>query len=137
MPNLKNFLEERGWLLGRTLGEGGQARTYIVQRVDAIDSPSYVLKVLSNTKSQQALVRFQQEIEAIQRISHPGIVRIVDHSKSGDSVQIRASGSARTLARGRGSVWAAGYTCTPGCFAPSEANQTLIMRWNGVTWSAG
>jgi hypothetical protein len=36
-----------------------------------------------------------------------------------------------------GSVWAAGYTCTPGCFAPSEANQTLIMRWNGVTWSAG
>ena len=37
----------------------------------------------------------------------------------------------------RGSAWAAGYTCTPGCFAPSEANQTLIMRWNGVTWSAG
>jgi hypothetical protein len=36
-----------------------------------------------------------------------------------------------------GSAWAAGYTCTPGCFAPSEANQTLIMRWNGVTWSAG
>ena len=36
-----------------------------------------------------------------------------------------------------GSAWAAGYTCTPGCFAPSEANRTLIMRWNGVTWSAG
>jgi hypothetical protein len=36
-----------------------------------------------------------------------------------------------------GDAWAAGYTCTPGCFAPSEANQTLIMRWNGVTWSAG
>jgi len=36
-----------------------------------------------------------------------------------------------------GSAWAVGYTCTPGCFAPSEANQTLIMRWNGVTWSAG
>src|SRR5215471_5851404 len=36
-----------------------------------------------------------------------------------------------------GSAWAAGYTCTPGCFARSEANQTLIMRWNGVTWSAG
>src|SRR5215467_11628819 len=36
-----------------------------------------------------------------------------------------------------GGVWAAGYTCTPGCFAPSETNHTLIMRWNGVTWSAG
>jgi hypothetical protein len=36
-----------------------------------------------------------------------------------------------------GSAWAAGYTCTPGCFAPSEANQTLIMRWNGDTWAAG
>ena len=36
-----------------------------------------------------------------------------------------------------GGAWAAGYTCTPGCFAPSEANQTLIMRWNGVNWSAG
>jgi hypothetical protein len=36
-----------------------------------------------------------------------------------------------------GGAWAAGYTCAPGCFAPSEANQTLIMRWNGVTWSAG
>src|SRR5215471_14980909 len=36
-----------------------------------------------------------------------------------------------------GSAWAAGYTCTPGCFAPSESNQTLIMRWNGDTWSAG
>jgi hypothetical protein len=36
-----------------------------------------------------------------------------------------------------GSAWAAGYTCRPGCFVPSEANQTLIVRWNGVTWSAG
>jgi hypothetical protein len=36
-----------------------------------------------------------------------------------------------------GTAWAAGYTCTPGCFAPSETNQTLIMRWNGDTWSAG
>ena len=36
-----------------------------------------------------------------------------------------------------GSAWAAGYTCTPGCFAPSEANQTLIMHWNGVAWSTG
>src|SRR5215468_2695770 len=29
-----------------------------------------------------------------------------------------------------GGAWAAGYTCTPGCFAPSETNHTLIMRWN-------
>src|SRR5215831_12458195 len=34
-----------------------------------------------------------------------------------------------------GSAWAAGYSCVSRCFTASEVDQTLILRWDGVSWS--
>src|SRR5256886_11068368 len=34
-----------------------------------------------------------------------------------------------------GSAWAAGDTCASGCGTSSEADRTLILRWDGVSWS--
>ena len=34
-----------------------------------------------------------------------------------------------------GSAWAVGYICTSGCHTASEADQMLILRWDGTSWS--
>src|SRR5215831_15647099 len=34
-----------------------------------------------------------------------------------------------------GSAWAAGDTCASGCGTSSEADRTLILRWDGLSWS--
>jgi hypothetical protein len=34
-----------------------------------------------------------------------------------------------------GSAWAAGYSCVSGCGTASEVDRTLILRWDGSSWS--
>jgi len=34
-----------------------------------------------------------------------------------------------------GSAWAAGRSCVSGCFTASELDRTLILRWDGGSWS--
>src|SRR5256884_524470 len=34
-----------------------------------------------------------------------------------------------------GSAWAVGYICTSGCHTASEADQMLVLRWDGTSWS--
>src|SRR6476646_1011317 len=34
-----------------------------------------------------------------------------------------------------GSAWVAGDTCASGCGTSSEADRTLILRWDGLSWS--
>lgn len=70
-----------GWTLERPLGEGGQGLIYLVKRSDGSDKASYVLKHLKN---KGRLPRFQKEIAALQKLSHPGILRIVDTHDMGD-----------------------------------------------------
>ena len=69
---------------GRTLGSGGQATVVEVKRASGSNEQTYALKALSKGKPQKAYERFGREIEAVQRLSHPGIVRILDYSLSED-----------------------------------------------------
>ena len=57
------------WVIVRPLGEGGQAHTYLVK--DKSTGEPAALKRLKNVKR---LGRFEQEIEALRSIQHPGIV---------------------------------------------------------------
>ena len=64
------------WRVERSLGEGGQAHTFIVREKNT-DSAGWVLKRLKN---RQRLGRFKQEIEALQRLDSPRIPRVEDFS---------------------------------------------------------
>lgn len=64
-----------GWKIIRSLPEGGQGWTYVVQRKGASDPRRYVLKRLKNRKRVE---RFRNEIEALKKLSHSGILRIIE-----------------------------------------------------------
>jgi serine/threonine protein kinase len=66
----------RAWKKIRSLGEGGQGQTFVVQRTDRPDECQYVLKSLKNLDRGG---RFDSEITALSRLAHPNVVQIVDH----------------------------------------------------------
>ncbi len=72
----------RHWKNEGSLPEGGQGWTYLVRRADGSDQKLYVLKRLKN---KDRLARFEKEIEALKKLSHPGILKIVE---TGDSQEI-------------------------------------------------
>jgi serine/threonine protein kinase len=61
------------------LGEGGQGWTFLVRRSDGSDQKRYVLKRLKN---KDRLARFEKEIEALKKLSHPGILKIIETGNS-------------------------------------------------------
>ena len=65
------------WKIVSSLGEGGQAHTYLVSR-DEEPETRYVLTRLKMVGSDQALARFRQEVETIKRLDHPNIIKIID-----------------------------------------------------------
>lgn len=69
----------RRWKNTEALDEGGQGWTFVVRRSDSSDNRLYVLKRLKN---KDRLARFNTEINALRKLSHPGIVQIVDTSSS-------------------------------------------------------
>ncbi len=62
------------WQVIAPLGEGGQGSTYIVRRIEG-DDKQHVLKRLKNVKR---LERFRTEIQTINSLNHPNIIKIVD-----------------------------------------------------------
>jgi serine/threonine protein kinase len=63
------------WRNSGPLDEGGQARVFRVK--DLQDSgKEYALKLLKN---RDRIGRFRNEVAAITKLSHPGIVRLIDH----------------------------------------------------------
>ena len=65
------------WVVRGTLGEGGQAHVFRVQDKRAEHHGDFALKrILNPTRSS----RFQNEVEAIKRLQHPNIIRLIDHS---------------------------------------------------------
>ena len=67
------------WKLVRSLGEGGQGWTYLVRRSDGSDPIPYVFKRLKNPAR---AARFQAEIRALEALSHPGILRIIESGEA-------------------------------------------------------
>jgi len=81
MAKETTVLERQGWKVIKSLGEGGQAKVYLAQREGS--SPCAV-KVLRSGQATQAYRRFHQEIEALKKVDHPGVIRIVEHGSDDD-----------------------------------------------------
>lgn len=74
---------KQSWLPDRfrivtSLPEGGQSWTYVVARANARDGQTYVLKRLKN---KDRLARFNREVEALGKLSHRGILKILETSQ--------------------------------------------------------
>lgn len=69
------------WESVSSLGEGGQAHTYLVQDTTSQTKGYCVLKRLKNYKR---IDRFEREIEAIRKLDHPSIVNLIDSSLESD-----------------------------------------------------
>jgi eukaryotic-like serine/threonine-protein kinase len=69
------------WIVAESLGEGGQGWTYLAYRKD---DPSKAKLVLKRLKDPGRRARFETEIAALQKLSHPGIVKIVDYNLERD-----------------------------------------------------
>lgn len=72
---------ESRWETIKSLGEGGQAHTFLVKDKKGSGDQSYVLKRLKNIKR---IGRFKQEIEAIRTLSHENIVQLIDFDLDAD-----------------------------------------------------
>ena len=68
------------WVRGESLGEGGQAWTYKAHNQNDSERTVYVIKLLKHKSSANRLKRFEREIEAGRRLSHPNVVRFVDQN---------------------------------------------------------
>ena len=87
---------------GQTLGSGGQGVVEVVTRGDNPQGPKYALKKLLNVESAQAQERFHREIEVVEAMTHPEIIRVYDHSEKDDDFQYYVMDyheGARTLAK--------------------------------------
>jgi serine/threonine protein kinase len=63
------------WEIVESLPEGGQGHTFVVKDLqDASETARYVLKRLKNPKR---VARFVKEVEAIQKLSHPNVLKLV------------------------------------------------------------
>ena len=76
-------IEKAGYKILGSLGEGGQARVYEVQKSAEADGPTYALKVLKSEKGKKAYERFHREIKVLKGlVDHPGIVKIYDDAEA-------------------------------------------------------
>ncbi len=79
MPEPKTFTGNFQWQRGERLGEGGQAQVYRATKLDDAERAEFALKVLkSKNPSPKACERFRREMQAVQTLDHPNIVRVVD-----------------------------------------------------------
>lgn len=68
------------WEIVKDLPEGGQAWTYLAQKVGGGDDTLFVLKRLKNKTDSKRLKRFSQEINAGLQLSHPNVLKVVGHN---------------------------------------------------------
>ena len=80
MSKESTFIESKGWKEKSSIGQGGQAPVKEVFRIADPEGPSFALKLLKSGKEKQAYHRFHKEIEALKKIKHPNVVKVVDHA---------------------------------------------------------
>ena len=61
---------------GKTIGEGGQGKIERVTDGSGREKGEFALKKL---KDDRRIIRFKQEIDAVTKLNHPNIIRIVDY----------------------------------------------------------
>ena len=80
--------EKLGWkLVGKNLGRGGQGDVELVEKLSEPDGKRYALKYLGQRGGPKALERFRAELDALTRIDHPGIIKVVEYAKESDPLQ--------------------------------------------------
>lgn len=86
-PLLGETLKDR-YAIERELGRGGMSVVYLARDRELL-SKRVVIKVLLKETSQDPWVRqkFQQEMEALARIDHPGVVGVLDTGLTADGNQ--------------------------------------------------
>lgn len=67
---------------GEKEGEGGQAQVFRVRDITSGSDEIFALKRVTNLNRRD---RFLDEVESIQRLNHPNIIRILDHSSLGET----------------------------------------------------
>lgn len=73
------------WEYVKDIGQGGQAKVWEVKdRTEDLPHPC-AMKVLNRSVRPKAVERFIREIELIKALDHPNIIKLLDHSKDGDS----------------------------------------------------
>jgi serine/threonine protein kinase len=77
MAKKKNTDYGGRWKPLRTLTEGGQAQIFLVQdKTGAYAEPCVLKRVLNPARDG----RFRDEVEAVKTLSHPNVVKLIDHS---------------------------------------------------------
>jgi hypothetical protein len=84
-PMSKNF--PKGWVRGEQLGEGGQAQVFIATREGDSPGQKHAVKLLRKGKPKAAYERFAREIEAVKKLNHPSIMKIMEHSEPDADLQ--------------------------------------------------
>ena len=87
VQDVKPPLKER-YAMGKELGRGGMSVVYIARDLQLLDK-LVVVKVLLDKSNADAYMRqkFQQEMEALARIDHPGVVGVLDHGSTPEGQQ--------------------------------------------------
>src|SRR5690606_1140445 len=66
-----------GYRLERRIGRGGMAEVYRARAIET-DKPVAVKVLSAASAGDDSLVRFRREAEAVARLEHPNVVRILD-----------------------------------------------------------
>ena len=77
-------IEVPGYRLERLIGEGGFGQVWRADRLSDGEGVAIKILHLELVRSIDALTRFQRELEAIQRLLHPNVVRALDHGTLSD-----------------------------------------------------
>jgi serine/threonine protein kinase len=81
-------VEKLGWkLLGTNLGKGGQGDVELVERLSEPGGQRYALKILGERGGQRAYDRFRQELDALRKVDHPGIVKVIEYAQDPADLQ--------------------------------------------------
>ncbi|MBO9101110.1 MULTISPECIES: serine/threonine protein kinase [unclassified Rhizobium] len=65
------------WRIDSPVSSGGQAEVFLASDMAAEFSEKLVLKRVKNPKRHD---RFRNEVEAVKRLNHPNIIKLIDHS---------------------------------------------------------
>ncbi len=77
-----------GWkFLGHNLGRGGQGDVELAERVSEPGGQKYAFKFLGERGGTKAHERFRQELKALTKLNHPGVVNVVEYAQRDDDLQ--------------------------------------------------
>ena len=98
-----------GFSLERLIGEGGFGQVWLACRENKLGHVAIKVLHLELVRSIDALTRFQRELDAIQRLQHPNVVRALDHGTLTDGrpyivLEYVAGPSLRDVIHERGSI---------------------------------